>query len=235
MLRLRQIAFAATDLTAAEAALTSALGVPLCYRDPGVGVFGLHNALFAVGDQFLEIVSPTAPNTTAGRLLDKRGGDCGYMALFQTSDLAAAQSRVTQAGVRIVFEAQGEAIRGIHLHPRDVPGAIVSIDAADDPTDWPWAGPRWREHLDTSRMVAIAGMDVAVVDAAAACATWANVLGVAHAGSSFRTDDGTVRFVAPTEHGGREGIVAITLATRDHALVGARKQLLGVTLNFVAA
>ena len=135
MIRLRQIAFAASDLAAAERALTTALGVRLCYRDPNVGIFGLRNALYPVGDQFLEIVSPVEPGTTAGRLLDKRGGACGYMALFQTAALEPVEERLVEAGIRIVLDAPGEGIRGLHLHPKDVPGAIVSIDAADEPAE----------------------------------------------------------------------------------------------------
>ena len=105
MLRLRQIALVATDLASAEAEVTSALGVRLCFRDPGVGVFGLHNALFPVGDQFLEVVSPTREGTTAGRQLAKRGGDGGYMVLVQTDDLAGFRQRFADPGVRVAYEA----------------------------------------------------------------------------------------------------------------------------------
>ena len=83
MLRLRQIAFAASDLPQAEAALRDALGVELCYRDPNVGVFGLKNALFPVGDQFLEIVAPREDGTTAGRYLERFGAG-GYMVILQS-------------------------------------------------------------------------------------------------------------------------------------------------------
>jgi hypothetical protein len=72
MIRLRQIAFAAHDLDSAEEALSAALRVRLCDRHPNIGVFGLRNALYPVGDQFLEIVSPVVPGTAAGRLLGKR-------------------------------------------------------------------------------------------------------------------------------------------------------------------
>jgi hypothetical protein len=234
MLRLRQIAFAATDLDAAEAALTNALSLQLCYRDPNVGVFGLRNALFAVGDQFLEIVSPKLPNTTAGRLLAKRGSDCGYMVLFQCAELGNVEARIAQAGIRIVYDAKGDGIRGLHLHPRDVPGAIVSVDAAVTASEWPWAGPDWRKHVNDSRVHAIVGLNVAVTDPTQACATWANVLGVEPDGVSLATDDGSVRFVDAATHGGREGIVGLSLATRDRALADTSMELLGVAVRFVA-
>ncbi len=58
MLRLRQVAVVAADLAAAEKDVVDTLGLERCFRDPGVGAFGLRNALFPMGDQFLEIVSP---------------------------------------------------------------------------------------------------------------------------------------------------------------------------------
>ena len=233
MLRLRQIALASTDLAASETALTEALALRLCYRDPGVGVFGLRNALFPIGDQFLEIVAPITAGTTAGRLLERRGGDCGYMALFQVDDLGPIEQRIREAEIRVVYDARGDGIRGLHLHPRDVPGAIVSVDAAERPSEWPWAGSDWRDHVNTSRVHAIVGMEVGVPDPRAACATWAKVLGVSPAGSSLRTDDAVVSFVDSSAGRAREGIIGVDLATGDPSLAGTRTELLGVALRFV--
>ena len=83
-------------------------------------------------------------NTTAGRLLDKRGGDCGYMAIFQVDDLDPVRARLDDRDIRVVFQAQATEIEGLHLHPKDVPGAIVSIDATTEPSEWTWAGHRVR-------------------------------------------------------------------------------------------
>ncbi len=251
MLRLRQIAFAARDLAAAEAAVTDALAVERCHRDPGVAVFGLANALFPVGDQFLEVVSPTGPGTTAGRLLDKRGGDCGYMALFQVDDLAPVETRLAELGVRVVFDAAAEAVRGLHLHPKDVPGAIVSIDAARDPEDWPWAGPTWGDHVRTDRVTAVVGLTVATDDPAATAGIWADVLGIERpvgprssavdadrpgggieAAATLEVDDAVVRFTGPTADG-RRGIVGVDVAAVEPARRGAVMALLGVDVRFV--
>jgi len=101
-MRLRQIALVARDLAAARAAITGVLGLDYAYDDPGVGKYGLCNAVFPVGTTFLEVVSPKAPGTTAERLLGKRGGDGGYMVILQVDDLAAARARVHDAGARVV-------------------------------------------------------------------------------------------------------------------------------------
>ena len=39
-----------------------------------MGQFGLTNAVFTVGDTFVEVVAPAQPDTTAGRYLERRGG-----------------------------------------------------------------------------------------------------------------------------------------------------------------
>ena len=232
MIRLRQIAFATCDLVAGEAALTRALGVQLCHRDPNLIVFGLENALFPVGDQFFEIVTPVEDGTTAGRLLHKRGGDCGYMVLFQVDGLVPVERRLAEHGIRVVFDAAADGIRGLHLHPKDVPGAIVSIDAAREPAEWPWAGPRWRDHVDTSQVSSIGGMTVSVEDPTAACRVWAHALGISAADDRIEVDDATVRFRA-TEAGGRSGITHVEVTTPRPDLRGTTHDLLGVTVDIV--
>jgi hypothetical protein len=57
-MRLRQIALVGKDLEAAEADIRAILGLDYAYDDPGVGQFGLRNAVFPVGETFLEVVSP---------------------------------------------------------------------------------------------------------------------------------------------------------------------------------
>ena len=81
--RLRQVAVAAADCEGTARQLREAFGWPQPFRDPGVGRFGLTNEVFAAGDTFVEVVAPVQPDTAAGRYLSSRGGDSGYMAIFQ--------------------------------------------------------------------------------------------------------------------------------------------------------
>ena len=128
--RLRQAVLAAGELEPVELALRSTLALQESFHDPGVGMFGLQNAVFALGDRFLEIVSPVQPDTAAGRYMERHGGDCGYMIMFDLEDLDAARARAQQAGVRTVWQIDLPDISGTHLHPGDMRGAIVSIDSS---------------------------------------------------------------------------------------------------------
>ena len=98
-MRLRQLALVAEHLEPVLDDLCGVLGVGIAYRDPGIANFGLQNALLALGDTFLEVVSPIQPGTTAGRLLDRRGGDGGYMAGAVEEVLGFVQGRGGEPGM----------------------------------------------------------------------------------------------------------------------------------------
>ena len=148
--RLRQAVLVAADLEPAASALRAALGLGEPFRDPGVGQFGLANVVFAIGDCFIEIVSPTRAGTAAGRQLE-RGGDGGYMAIFDLEDLAGARARAAQLGVRVVWQIDLPDIAGTHLHPADMRGAIVSLDRSEPYGAWRWGGPEWTARIGTTR------------------------------------------------------------------------------------
>ncbi|MGI9029597.1 MAG: hypothetical protein ACR2HP_06365, partial [Ilumatobacteraceae bacterium] len=152
-------------------------------------------------------------------LLDKRGGEGGYMAICEVDDLDLRVELMTEAGGRIVWAGDFPEIRGRHVHPSDVGGAIVSVDQPTAPGDWLWAGP-WRAHAETDVVTAVAGIDVAAHDPEAMRARW-NELGVDHA----------VRFVAAGPRG--EGIDAIDLVASDRTRAGESTTIGGVELRFV--
>ncbi len=210
-MRLRQVALVAEDLAAAEREVERTLGVSLCYRDPGVATFGLHNALWPIGDKLLEVVSPTEPGTTAGRLLEKRGGEGGYMVILEVDDLDALRRRFHDVGARVVFEANAPGITGLHLHPRDVGGAILSVDETETWGEWPWAGPDWRDHVETGVVSDIVGVDIQADDPAAMAARWGEVLDrpVTDA-TSIELDEGRLDFV-PASDGRGEGVSGLHL------------------------
>jgi hypothetical protein len=221
-LRLRQIALVARDLAAARADIAALFGLDWSYEDPAVGRYGLRNAVFPVGMTFLEVVSPVTAGTTAGRLLDKRGGDGGYMVILQTERLAEARDRVVAAGARIVDQKDGDGVAFTHLHPRDVGGAILSIDFMDPPDRWDWGGPHWRDHVDADRAPAIVGAELQAELPERMAARWAEILG----GSARRQGDGwrvglregELRFVSVRDGRG-EGLRAFDVAAHDVAAI----------------
>lgn len=209
----------ARDLEPRVEEMGDVLGLEVVYRDPGVGVFGLHNALFRIGDQFLEVVSPVRDGTSAGRFLERRGGDGGYMVILQTPDLAAQRRRVEELGVRVVWETRFDDIATIHLHPRDLGGAIVSLDEARPPESWRWAGPTWQATEPSGVVSRICGATLQSEDAARLAGRWAEVLGreAGHAedgACAIALDGAALRFEKARDARG-QGLVEIQLETPE--------------------
>lgn len=221
MIRLRQIALVAHSLDQAISDISGALDVDVIYRDPGVGFFGLHNALFCIGDQFLEVVSPIQEDTTAGRLLDKLGGDGGYMALYEVDDLDTRIDHVKSLGIRTVWEGTGDAIRGRHLHPRDTGGTLVSIDQPDVAGEWAWGGPEWKTRRASTVVSAIDSFTVSVPDPDFSCTHWTQ-LGINEA----------VRFVPCGDQ--PEGLTEVTMKCFDSSRDGETLNVCGVTITLRA-
>jgi hypothetical protein len=212
--RLRQVAVVARDCGQVAGQLRAAFGWAEPFHDPGVGKFGLTNAVFAVGDTFLEVVAPARPDTTAGRYLERRGGDGGYMAIFQVPDLAAARRRLAGLGVRVVWTADLPDIAGTHLHPRDVPGAIVSLDWAVPEESWRWAGPSWTGRAPEHAPGGVTGLTIEVSDPPAAARRWAEVLGIPASDSrgavAVLPESGQRLQFVPARPGRGEGITTVT-------------------------
>ena len=172
--RLRQAVIAAQDLDAVAGQLRSKLGLAEPYLDPGVERFGLRNAVFALKDTFLEVISPIRPDAPAARLLERRGGDTGYMLMFQLDDLAAARERARVMGVREAFEVSLDGISEVHLHPADMRGAIVALSRSQPPDAWHWGGLDWEQRAAPYELT---GATISVSQPVTAVDRWQTVLG----------------------------------------------------------
>ena len=210
---MRQAVLVARELEPVAGALRAGLGLKEPFRDPGVAEFGLANAVFALGDCFLEVVSPARADTAAGRYLARHGGDGGYMVIFDLKDLEAAKARTEELGIRSVWQIDLPEISANHLHPADIGGAIVSLDQSRPYGTWRWGGPEWTGRIGRGAPGRLAGITLAVSEPAAAAARWAHVLGVTLSSdeqSLLELERAEVRFV-PMDSELAEGLVGITL------------------------
>jgi hypothetical protein len=235
--RLRQAVIVADELEPVAGSLRDALGLGEPFRDPGVGIFGLVNTVFALDDCFLEVISPTRAGTAAGRYMERNGGDGGYMVIFDIDDLTAARARAAELGVRAVWEVDLPDISATHLHPADMQGAIVSIDHPEPRGTWRWGGPEWTGRTGAGAELRLAGATIAVQDAAGVAARWGRVLGLEPGGdgSVLGLDGAELRFVAPGTDG-REGLVELDLALpAGSARAPERLELGGISLRLEPA
>src|ERR1700690_3980591 len=228
--RLRQAVLVAGELEVVASQLRNALDLDEPFRAPGGGDFGLANTVFALGDCFLEVVSPTRAETAASRYLTRHGGDGGYMVIFDLEDLEGARSRAVALGVRVVWQIDLPDISGTHLHPADMRGAIVSLDGSNPYGTWRWGGPQWTGRTGVGAPGRLAGIALAVADPAAAAQRWGEVLGVPMAGSAeapvLALDGAEVRFEEAASESA-EGLVEIALDLERELPGGASTAELG--------
>ena len=205
--RLRQAVFVAADLDAVFAPLRDRLRLGEPFRDPGVAEFGIHNVVCALGEDFLEVISPNTDGTAAGRHLERRG-DGGYMLIFQLDDLEGARARARELGVRTVWSIDLPDISGTHLHPGDVGGTIVSLDRPDPPESWRWGGPDWIGGAGSGAPGRLVGATVRVAEPVRVASRWAEVLGLVAHGSRLELDRG--QWIAFEE--GDEGLAEVAVS-----------------------
>jgi Glyoxalase-like domain len=242
-LRLRQICLVAHDLEKVAADLTETLGLEICHRDPNVAKYGLKNVLMPIGTNFLEVVSPMkpGPETAAGRYLERRKGDGGYMVIMDCDDVAPWRAHMGTVGVRLVEDRAYEGKAHLmQFHPRDTGACIMEIDhhiGGDNPNGpYQWAGDHWHKHIRTDRAVEIAGVVLQANAPEALAQRWAQILKRAphpDYGAIF-LDNAAIDF-AHARDGRGDGLAGIGLAVKDKAaiLATAKKRGLAASANAV--
>ncbi len=237
-LRLRQICLVAENLAVREREIVEVLGLEVCYHDLGVGKYGLENSLFAAGGAFLEIVSPTQPNTAGGRYLERRKGDGGYMFIVDCDDLEARREHFNKLGVRIVQDLKrGDDVsisEAIHLHPKDTGGCLLSVDrhsgGADMMGGYHWAGPSWQANDRSKTVKSIIGATMQCDDPSETAQRWSEILKrrIVHVKGVLEMplDVGFARFVELRDDRG-EGLCSVHLACRDRKAILANADKAG--------
>jgi hypothetical protein len=230
-MRVRQIALVAKDLEPVLAQLDTVFGLQVGFRDPGVGVFGLINAVMPVGGEFLEVVQPVREDASAARYLKRRGGDAGYMVIFQAADALAHRKRLAEIGVRLIAESHHDGYIFTHFHPADSAGVLSSIDTVEHDADWreprskwPPAGKHWRD-FPAGKALGIGAVDIQARDPRAAAERWSILFEAPNRADNTQTyARGVVRFVEPRDADGT-GVIGldIEVADPDENLAAARK------------
>lgn len=217
MLRLRQICLVARNLRPAIDDLKAVLGLEECFHDPGVAKYGLENALLPIGRDFLEVVAPTRDGTAAGRYLDRRGGDGGYIVILQSDDAERRRGHFADLGVRVANDMQYGDFLGTQLHPRDTGGCMLEVDRqSGDVVDGPWhpAGADWEGAIRTDQAAAMVGCTLQSAAPDRLAARWGEILEVqveaTADGFSLPLDNGAIRFVPPRDARG-DGLIGVSL------------------------
>ena len=86
-------------------------------------------ALLPVGESRIELLTPTSPDSTVARFLEKRGEGLHHYALRVTG-LEAMVARLQQAGIRLVkneIQTGAGGHRYVFLHPSGTGGVLIEL------------------------------------------------------------------------------------------------------------
>ena len=231
-MKLRQCVFVTKDLESSREELCDILGIEVAYRDPGVAKWGLVNVVCPTGHDFLEIVTPFQEGTSAGRYIERRHGDGGYMVIIQVDDAKAERKRVTDLGIRAVAQKDLPEYQYTHFHPADTSGVLLSLDTTFAPPGvdaklwWPPAEKDWLKHSRSDVTRGLAGVEIQAEDPDAAAARWSQILNRPAEDNIIRLDDnGQIRFTPIVDSRG-PGVSAydVKVVDRERVLEAAKKR-----------
>jgi methylmalonyl-CoA/ethylmalonyl-CoA epimerase len=126
--RIEHIALAVEDLDAAIRHYTQVWGLVVSSRER-VDDQGVEEAMLPAGGASLQLIAPTAPDSTVARFLERRGEGLHHLA-YEVKDLRSALARLRAAGVTLIDDEPRRGGGG-HLvafvHPSANLGVLVEL------------------------------------------------------------------------------------------------------------
>jgi methylmalonyl-CoA epimerase len=126
--RIDHIGIAVEDLDAALALYERDYAMTLVHRET-VGEQGVEAALLDVGENHVELLAATGPDTPVGKFLAKKGPGMHHVA-YQVDDIEATLAALKEAGMRLIDETPRTGIRNSRvafLHPATAGGLLTEI------------------------------------------------------------------------------------------------------------
>jgi methylmalonyl-CoA/ethylmalonyl-CoA epimerase len=126
--RVDHIGIAVRDLDAAIAFYSAAFGVKLEHRET-VTEQGVEEAMFRVGESWIQLLRPLGPDTPVGKYIEKRGEGVHHVG-YGVSDLKSVLDHLKAEGLQLIDAEPRPGSRGTmvaFVHPRSVGGVLVEL------------------------------------------------------------------------------------------------------------
>jgi len=126
--RVDHIGVAVADIDDALALYERDYEMELVHRET-VAEQGVEAVLLDVGENHVELLAPTGPDTPVGRFLARRGAGIHHVA-YQVRDIDAALSSLREGGLRLIDDEPRHGIRNSRvafLHPATAGGVLTEI------------------------------------------------------------------------------------------------------------
>ena len=122
------VAIAVRDLDAAVAWYRDALGAEVEHRET-VESDGVEEALLAVAESYVQLISPTRHDSPVARFLDKRGEGLHHVG-YRVEDCAAALEAMVRAGATAIDTEPRPGSRNTtiaFIHPKGSFGTLIEL------------------------------------------------------------------------------------------------------------
>ena len=126
--RIDHIGIAVEDLDAALALYERDYAMTLVHRET-VSEQGVEAVLLDVGENHIELLAATGPDTPVGKFIAKKGPGMHHVA-YQVDDIEATLAALREAGMRLIDETPRTGIRNSRvafLHPATAGGLLTEI------------------------------------------------------------------------------------------------------------
>lgn len=126
--RVDHVGIAVRDLDAAISFYEQAFGVKLEHRET-VEEHGVEEAMFRVGESWIQLLRPLGPDTPVGKYIDKRGEGVHHVG-YGVSDLKATLEHLKGEGMTLIDAEPRPGSRGTmvaFVHPKSVGGVLVEL------------------------------------------------------------------------------------------------------------
>jgi methylmalonyl-CoA epimerase len=122
------VAIAVHDLDAAIAWYAEAFGATVAHRER-VESDGVEEALLAVADSYVQLLTPTRDDSPVAKYLDAKGEGLHHIG-YRVADCGEALDAAVAAGVRAIDSAPRPGSRGTtvaFLHPKTSFGTLIEL------------------------------------------------------------------------------------------------------------
>jgi methylmalonyl-CoA epimerase len=122
------VAIAVRDLDAAIKWYEEAFGASVAHREV-VERDGVEEALLAVADSYIQLLTPSRDDSTVAKFLDTRGEGLHHVG-YRVADCAAALQEVVASGARAIDAEPRPGSRGTtvaFLHPKTAFGTLIEL------------------------------------------------------------------------------------------------------------
>ena len=126
------VAIAVNDIEAAIAWYADTFGATVEHRED-VESDGVREALLRVADSYIQLLTPTRPDSPVAKYLEKRGEGLHHVG-YRVADCAAALQSVKDSGGKVIDEAPRPGSRGTtvaFVHPKTSFGTLIEL--VEDP------------------------------------------------------------------------------------------------------